>query len=119
MTCEEPQVALPFTVAVGLKPPWKKPQVTPLALSRSPTFLPVMVISPAFGLETADSLHIEELKKEYNTLGHARKTAPQKRRLNQVKEELADAPEWQLNTPQAKKRTALLAEIHRELKARR
>jgi hypothetical protein len=70
-------------------------------------------------LETADSLHIEELKKEYDTLEHGRSTAPRKRRLNQVKAELADAPAWQLNTPQALKRTALLAEIHRELKARR
>ena len=28
-------------LVVGRKPPWKKPQLSPAALSRSPTFLPV------------------------------------------------------------------------------
>ena len=74
------------------------------------------LLSPAFGLETADSRHIELLKDEYSALKDAtRKTAPQKNRLTEVKQELADAPEWQLNTPQAKKRVALLAEIRRAL----
>ena len=74
------------------------------------------LLSPAFGLETADSRHIELLKHEYNALKDTtRKTAPQQHRLTEVKRELADAPEWQLNTPQAKKRVELLAEIRRAL----
>src|SRR4051812_38360160 len=43
----EPQIALPAEVtAVGRKPPWNQPQVTPLSLSRSPTFLPDIVALP-------------------------------------------------------------------------
>src|SRR6266566_5319624 len=37
-----PQTANPaLLVPLGANPPWNQPQVTPLALSRSPTFLPV------------------------------------------------------------------------------
>ena len=32
-------------VLVGAKPPWNQPQLMPLALSRSPTFLPVATAS--------------------------------------------------------------------------
>ena len=36
----EPQTGRPLTVEVGAKPPWNQPQLTWLALSRSPTFWP-------------------------------------------------------------------------------
>ena len=39
------QTTVPLAVVdVGLKPPWNQPQVMLLALSRSPTFLPVIVM---------------------------------------------------------------------------
>jgi len=42
--CDEPQTAFPEDVVlVGVKPPWKKPQVTPAVLRRSPTFKPVVI----------------------------------------------------------------------------
>src|ERR1051325_6496817 len=43
-----PHTALPPLTAVGRKPPWNQPQVIPLALSRSPTFWPL--ITTLFGL---------------------------------------------------------------------
>jgi hypothetical protein len=78
------------------------------------------LLSPAFGLDTADSRHFEELKNEYSSLEKSAKTDSKRRkRLQEVKDELADAPEWHLNTPQTQKRTALLAEIRSELSKRR
>ena len=42
LLCLLPQTAKPAAlVPVGANPPWNQPQVTPLALSRSPMFLPV------------------------------------------------------------------------------
>ena len=43
LLCEAPQTSKPpALVPVGAKPPWNQPQVTCLAFSRSPMFLPVM-----------------------------------------------------------------------------
>ncbi len=33
---------VPFDGVLGVKPPWNHPQVTPLSLSTSPMFLPVI-----------------------------------------------------------------------------
>ena len=44
LACLAPQTAylvVEDAAVVGVNPPWNQPQVTPLALSRSPTFLPV------------------------------------------------------------------------------
>ena len=39
-----PQTGVPpEVVLVGAKPPWNQPQLTPLALSRSPTFRPLIL----------------------------------------------------------------------------
>ena len=40
-----PQTAPPLLADVGAKPPWNQPQVTWLALSRSPMFWPVSCAS--------------------------------------------------------------------------
>src|SRR5690349_19772341 len=50
-----PQTALPSLEPVGRKPPWNQPQVTLLALSRSPTLRPLTVTIPAFGFEQSSS----------------------------------------------------------------
>src|ERR1700694_1470266 len=42
--CVEPHAAMPPTFAVGVKPPWNQPQVTCLALSSSPMFVPLMAM---------------------------------------------------------------------------
>lgn len=70
------------------------------------------LLSPAFGLDTADSRHVELLKTEYSDLAAQKKSSP---RLEEVKAELAEVPEWSLDSPQARKRRELLAEIRREL----
>jgi predicted ATP-binding protein involved in virulence len=75
------------------------------------------LMSPAFGLNTIESRHMELLKRKYDELSGVRgKSAGEKKKLAAVKEELADAPRWELNTAQAKKRLSLLAEIRSELK---
>jgi predicted ATPase len=74
------------------------------------------LLSPAFGLETADSRHVELLKTEYSELTAQKKTSS---RLDEVKAELADAPEWTFDSPQARKRQELLSEIRRELGKRK
>src|SRR5262245_25856750 len=62
-----PQTALPLVVVVGLKPPWNQPQVTPLASSRLPTFVPLMamVVPPAqssnVGVGSAITVPLEPL----------------------------------------------------------
>src|ERR1700759_1236639 len=46
LLCWVPQTAKPAAfVPVGAKPPWNQPQLTFLALSRSPMFLPVATAS--------------------------------------------------------------------------
>src|SRR5579859_265564 len=45
LACLLPQTARPPEVPVGVNPPWNQPQLTPLELSRSPTFLPVATAS--------------------------------------------------------------------------
>src|SRR5882762_1720967 len=39
-----PQTARPLETLVGAKPPWNQPHEMPLALRRSPTFVPAIVI---------------------------------------------------------------------------
>ena len=70
------------------------------------------LLSPAFGLETADSLHVEEMKERY---GQMKEGAAKE----QVAAELREMPGWQLNSKQAQKRVALLAEIRKELRKAR
>lgn len=92
------------------------PQLEPFSGDPRKMLLHQFLLSPAFGLDTADSRHIELLKEEYSQLEHLpKKSAPQRKRLLAVTESLADAPEWQLNSKQARRRADLLAEIRREL----
>jgi predicted ATP-binding protein involved in virulence len=78
------------------------------------------LLSPAFGLQTADSRYVEELKLEHDELlRQPRQTVSEQRRQHELAEELAEAPEWQLHSVQAEERLALLAEIRDELGSRR
>src|SRR5215217_792603 len=45
--CGSPEVR-EIVLEVGLKPPWNQPQVTPLLLSRLPTFLPLKETGGAY-----------------------------------------------------------------------
>src|SRR5690349_526964 len=50
-----PHTAVPEFTAVGRKPPWNQPQLTPLALSRSPMFWPLIVMLLGLGDEQSSS----------------------------------------------------------------
>src|ERR1700683_4470082 len=43
LLCVVAQTAVPLLTELGRNPPWKQPQLMFLALSKSPTFFPVMV----------------------------------------------------------------------------
>jgi len=92
--------------------PTQPPVLEPFPGDPRKLLLHQFLLSPAFGLETADSRHIELLKNEYTDLAAQKKSTP---RLAEVKAELADAPEWQLNSSQSRQRVNLLTEIRREL----
>ena len=96
------------------------PQLEPFAGDPRKLLLHQFLMSPAFGLATADSRYIESLKQEYDALQKSpNKSLNDQNRESDLAEKLADAPEWQMNTPQAAKRTELLAEIRSELRTRR
>ncbi len=96
------------------------PHIEPFPGDPRKLLLHQFILSPAFGLETADSLYIEELKQEYGQLQQFGAESPGGlERETVIAEELADAPQWQLNSEQAKERLDLLAEIRQELGNRR
>ncbi|HEV3468979.1 MAG TPA: AAA family ATPase [Pyrinomonadaceae bacterium] len=75
-----------------------------------------LLMSPIFGLETADSRPVEGMKKEYQELRDKRSRTPaEKARLGRLKTELQDLPEWTRPTPAEKKRLALLEKIDQAL----
>lgn len=71
-----------------------------------------LLMSPIFGLETADSRPVEEMKREYQELrGKRRHTHAEKTRLGLLKSRLEDLPEWTRPTPAENRRLALLRKI--------
>ena len=102
------------------RPPGSPPMLEPFPGDPRKLLLHQFLMSPAFGLETADSRHIEGLKQEYDEL----QSSTHQSDLGHVKQaeiaaELADAPEWRIDTPQARQRAELLNDIRRELRDRR
>jgi predicted ATPase len=54
-----------------------------------------LLTSPAFGLGSLDSLHVEEMKREYRRLRDApRRSKKDASRFRELRDELADLPEW-------------------------
>jgi hypothetical protein len=75
-----------------------------------------LLMSPLFGLETADSRPVEKLKNEYKALeSKPGLSAVQKSRVETLKTELADVPEWDKRTPEEIKQSGLLAKIDHAL----
>ena len=69
------------------------------------------LIEPFFGIDTVDSARITGLKDEYRALkGKSRRSADENRRLETLREQLADAPEWN-GGAEAKARTKALRSI--------
>ena len=88
------------------------------AYSGDPSRLMVhqILTSPLFGLETMDSRRIERARIRYRKLStRKRLTAAERTELLQVRQELADAPDWHRNTQSELRQTELLAQIERLL----
>lgn len=70
------------------------------------------IVEPFFGVETVDSEYLATLKNEYRELvGKGRKSEDDERRLQELREELSDAPEWG-DGPEAREQTRMLRSIH-------
>ena len=69
------------------------------------------LIEPFFGIDTVDSARSTGLKDEYRALkGKSRRSADENRRLETLREQLADAPEWN-GGAEAKAQTRALRSI--------
>lgn len=96
--------------------PGSPPHLIPYAGEPRSLLLHQLLMSPIFGLETANSRPVEKLKNEYQELKSKRGLSPvQKKRFKTLKTELADLPEWDTVTPRERKQTALLEKIQRAL----
>ena len=77
-----------------------------------------LLMSPAFGLTTMDSRPVEALKEEYRALkSQKRRTKAHQEELEELRERLADVPEWSALTDRERRQQALLETIHAELSA--
>lgn len=83
--------------------PTSPPELEAFAGSPRKLLLHQFLLSPAFGLNTADSRHLELLKEKTTA------------RSPEELEELKAAPEWELNSSQSRARMELLREIRQEL----
>jgi predicted ATP-binding protein involved in virulence len=77
-----------------------------------------LLMSPAFGLTSMNSKEVEDLKEEYRSLKGTRETLPPDKqgRLEELRDELRDIPDWTRGTEQDRKQTELLARIEGSLK---
>lgn len=96
--------------------PNSAPELVPYIGEPRSLLLHQLLMSPIFGLETANSRPVEKLKNEYQELKSKRGlSSVQKKRFKTLKTELSDLPEWNSVTPQEHKQTALLEKIQRAL----
>jgi predicted ATP-binding protein involved in virulence len=79
-----------------------------------------LLLSEAFGLPTLDSPQIQEKKNAYKTLESKPKlTRSEKQKLNELKVDLADMPEWSRESTRDRQSISVMKEIHSVLVARR
>lgn len=79
------------------------------------------LLSPIFGVETADSLQVEAMREEYGRLSGKRKsdlTAREKRRLAELRREIGNLPEWGTPSEYEKKELELIEQIKQTLESR-
>lgn len=76
-----------------------------------------VLLSPAFGIPSMNSEKVEALKREYRELqsADASLTRTQKTRLNRIREQLSDVPDWTRETPTDRRQTELLTRIESAL----
>ena len=69
------------------------------------------LVEPFFGVDTVDSEYLATLKNEYRKLAAIeRRSEDDERRLEDLREQLADAPEWS-DGPEAREQTKVLRSI--------
>ena len=78
-----------------------------------------VLLSPAFGLPSMNSKVVEDLKDEYRSLKAAEEglSRAQKTRLNRLRDELSDIPDWTRETDQDRRQTELLGKIETALQS--
>jgi predicted ATP-binding protein involved in virulence len=76
-----------------------------------------LLLSPAFGLESMNSKAVEDLKDEYRALKERgdKLAGPPKQRLEELREELSDIPDWTRETDQDRRQSRLLEKIQAAL----
>ncbi len=77
-----------------------------------------LLMSPAFGLSSMNSKEVEDLKNEYRSLKQAEEALPadKRERLEELRDELSDIPDWTRASEQDRRQTELLARIEESLK---
>jgi hypothetical protein len=77
-----------------------------------------VMLSPAFGLPSMNSKEMEDLRGEYRSLkeSEAELSRTQKTRLNLLREELDDVPDWTRETETDRRQTELMTKIEEALK---
>lgn len=76
-----------------------------------------LIVSPVFGVDTANSYVIQQHRAEFATLSDKKKlSTTEKRRLKYVRDSLADATQWNEVTEQGQHMADLLSRIEQKLK---
>lgn len=75
-----------------------------------------LLLSDMFGLTSLNSPQVEARRVEYRSLtAKAKRSANDTKRLGELREELADVPDWTRETPSDRRRQAVLDQVAREL----
>jgi hypothetical protein len=80
-----------------------------------------ILVSPLFGLDTGDSAEVEKLRREHRELGSqpSRAMSPsERRRAEELEEEIRDLPRWNSMLPGEEEKLALLKSIEQAVSRR-
>ncbi len=75
-----------------------------------------LIQTPAFNLETLDSSHVEKLRSELKRLKAKRSlTKKEEEQLAEIRETLAELPNWNQESEHEKRQLQLMEEISKQL----
>lgn len=78
-----------------------------------------ILTSEAFGLETVDSKHVEDLRAAYRELAAKEKRSKsEEQRLKRLRSALAQLPDWSIESPTERRQRELLEKISQSLNQR-
>lgn len=90
--------------------------VHPFAGTPNLMLLHQLILSPAFGIETAQSAEVEQMQREYSQLkAKKRHTAADRKKLEKLTKELEEVTSWGEETPKDKKISSLLERIDQRM----